>query len=160
MEQMVELINEAGYNASLHAIGDVQTILIAVLQDGFSSYFVVYDKGYFDPGTRYTLTDAASSIGHDDNESRGLYTFLAPTHILVDEVSYMRKVYGSFEDIAEFYSATGKDDVVIDDVDETILFWCGGSYVPGARQGTLIMQYTKTETGNYLEIKPLPVNPT
>lgn len=168
MEQMVELINEVGYNASLHAIGDVKTILIAILQDGFSSYFVVYDKNYFDPGTRYTLTGASSNIKIDEADMKPfpdfpfrppwIYVFLAPIHMLDDrDYSDMKRVYGSFEDIAEFYRATGKDDVVIDDVNKTVQFWCAGNPWASLGQGMLIMQYTETETGNYLEIKPLPV---
>ena len=55
IEQMAGLINEAGYSANLHAVGDTKTIMISVLQDGFTSCFIVYDKNYSDITTRYEL---------------------------------------------------------------------------------------------------------
>jgi hypothetical protein len=161
MEQMAELVNEAGYGASLHAIGDAKTILISAQKDGFTYYFVVYDRHYPDFVTSYTLMRAVSGISIEVSNIGPVrephrYVFLAPLHIMARiDNSDVRRVYGSFEDIAEFYRATGKNDVVIDDANKTVMFWCDGNPNLSWKQGTIIMQYTETESGNYLEIRPL-----
>ncbi|MCL2678995.1 MAG: hypothetical protein FWF18_01680, partial [Dehalococcoidia bacterium] len=135
MEQMAELVNEAGYNTSLHAIGNVKTILISAQKDGFTYYFVICDKNYPYSSNVYTLMSASASIsiGASGNVPTDFpfdrpipCRFLAPLHILESssgmDLSDVRRVYGSFEDIAEFYRATGKDDFIIDDVNKTIRF--------------------------------------
>jgi len=109
---------------------------------------------YFDSGTKYFFRNASSGY-----EYRFLYplNFLAPRHIMdYRDTSLVKRVYGSFEDIAEFYRATGKNDTTIDDANKTVTFWCRGNPDSGKGQGALIMQYIETESGNYLEVKPLP----
>ncbi|TCK92639.1 hypothetical protein EDC19_1791 [Natranaerovirga hydrolytica] len=157
MERMKELINEAGYNASLHENGNVKTILISAVKNEFTYYFVIYDKNHLGNTDVYTLSNAMSSIEMDASETvPSLYVFLAPIHIL-DTIadSDTKKIYNSFDHIAEFYRATGKNDVEIDDINKTITFKCEGNPNFNWVQGMVIMQYFETETGNYLEIKPL-----
>ncbi|ABR47931.1 hypothetical protein Amet_1759 [Alkaliphilus metalliredigens QYMF] len=157
MERMNELINEAGYNASLHENGNIKTILISAVKNEFTYYFVIYDKNHLGNTDVYTLSNAMSSIDIDVSERvPNLYVFLVPLHIL-DTItdSDTKKVYNSFDYIANFYRATGKNDVEIDDVNKTIIFKCEGNPNFSWVQGVVIMQYSETETGNYLEIKPL-----
>ena len=166
IEQMAELVNEAGYNASLHEIGNAKSISIFVPKNGFYYYFIVYDKSYFEIVVDYyILSDVSLGIRLDGDDVSSIdrgrnhpYVFLAPLHILGRSDSGIKRVYGSFEDIAEFYRATGKNDAEIDDVNRTVKFWCEGNPNFDWRQGTIIMQYTETATGNYLEISPFPVD--
>ena len=141
IEQMCELINDAGYNADLYNNGNVKTILTSIEKDEFTYYFVIYDKNYFEDSTVYTLSNAASSFYS--------YVFLAPVHILDNT----RRVYGSFEHIADFYRSTGKNDVEIDDINKTITFQCEGNPNLSWKKGSVFIQYIETETGNYLNIE-------
>ena len=149
MEQMCELINNEGYKADLYNIGNIKTILISIEKDEFTYYFVIYDKNYYEHSTGYTLSNAASSFYN--------HVFLAPAHIL-DKATYnsdMRRVYSSFEHIADFYRASGKNDFETDDINKTITFQCEGNPNLSWKKGTIIMQYIETESGNYLNIEIL-----
>ena len=173
MEQMVNLINNIGHNASLHTNGSVETILISTIQDDFTYYFIIFngvfvDGAYSYSGEKYTLSDTFSTavlwIGEDVRSTP--YPFLAPLHILepVYEINpkATRKVFGSFEEIVNFYLATGKDDVIIDHDNKTIYFYNGGSTWfslnrsthHSKRQGTVAISFIETELGNYLYIRP------
>ena len=155
MEEMNELINEAGYNASMHENGHVKTILISAVKEEFTYYFVIYDKGHLSNTDVYTLRNARSSIEIDVSErAPNRYVFLAPLQILSTIDSDTKQVHDSFDSIADFYRATGKNDFEIDDVNKTIIFQCEGNPDLSWVHGMVIMQYSETETGNYLEIKP------
>ena len=147
MEQMTEVINEAGYGAKLYEdFGN--TILISVLQNEMTYYFVIYDNAP-ENGGGFVLSDTSASIP-------GIFVFLAPLHILDNEnTSGTRKIYGSFEDLADFYRAAGKNDVDIDAQNKTILFECEGNLPLSWKQGTIAIQYIESEQGNYLNIKPV-----
>lgn len=88
MEQMKQRLHEAGYDASLHQNGIVQTILISATRDEFTYYFVIFGRNYLHhihpTNNFYTLTSATSSIFTNIRDRRGenVYVFLAPIHIL------------------------------------------------------------------------------
>jgi len=42
IEQMVQLINEAGYTADLYGTGDAKRIIISAVKNEFTYYFVIY----------------------------------------------------------------------------------------------------------------------
>lgn len=154
MEQMNELINEAGYSASLHEKGNVKTILISVVENELTYYFVIYDKNHLGNTDTYTLSNATASI--TSGGTPNLYVFLAPLHILSTTTdSNVIKAYDSFNHVADFYRSTGKDDAEIDDINKTITFRCEGNPRLSWAQGRVIMHYFEAETGNYLEVKPL-----
>ncbi|MCL2707115.1 MAG: hypothetical protein FWE97_03000 [Dehalococcoidia bacterium] len=167
MEQMVELISEAGYNASLHRIDNIKTILISAQKDGFTYYFILCDKNYNDNGTSYILMSARATIYFENDDASSIggrelaCDFLAPLHILeLRDRPDKWRLFGSFEDVAGFYRATGRDDVEIDDINKTVLFRCESYPNLGISERTIIIQYAATETGNYLKIRPLPTDLT
>ena len=157
IEGMNDLLNEAGYNASLHENRNVKTILISAVRNEFIYYFVIYDKNHLGNADVYTLSSATLSIEIDVHERvPNHYVILAPVHILdATTDSHTKKAYNSFEYIANFYRATGKNDVVIDDANKTIIFKCEGNPNFSWIQGMVIMQYSETGTENYLTINPL-----
>ena len=149
IEQMNQLINNAGYSANLYENGNVQTILISAVKNKFIYYFVIYDKNHSYNKDVYMLSSAALSIKFDENKKN--YVFLAPIHIIDTTTDYdTKKVYSSFEDIANFYRATGKNDIEIDDVNKTIIFKCEGNSNLNWAKGTIAIHYIENETGNYL----------
>lgn len=162
MEQMAQLIIEAGYGASLNKNGDLQTMLISAVRDVFTYYFVIFDKNYIrrihPESESYTLKNATSTIFTNlrDRREGNVYAFLAPIHILGEPDGYgVRRLYGSFEYIADFYRATGKTDFKIDEENKRIYFECEGRAQFSWKQGTVVMQFIEKESGNYLHIKPL-----
>jgi hypothetical protein len=159
MEQMLNSINNAGYGATLHTNGDTETILISAEQEDFIYYFIIFDADYSVSGNGlYTLSNALSSMNPPFN-----YPFMAPLHIIEREHNYnaRRRVFGSFDEIADFYRATGKNDAVIDEANKTIHFNNEGCQIFTPRQGiqfsairaTIVLQFVESEDGNYLYIK-------
>ena len=155
MDQMCTFINEAGYTAELYCDSNVSTILISVRKDTFTYYFVIYDKNHTDKNDRYTLCDAQLIYGSPGNT--GLYLVLAPIHIIdkTNDGKGLMRVYGSFDYISDFYRSTGKNDFDIDIVNQTITFNCQGNPKSGIFQGDVVIRYTETDDGNFLEIEPM-----
>ena len=157
MQQMVQLLNEAGYLAGLHENGNVLTIHISAVVDGLAHSFIIYDKNHLGNADVFTLSNAAMSITNDVDEGvRNTYRFLAPLHILDTTTdSNMKRVFGCFEHIANFYRGTGRNDVEIDVVNKVIFFESEGNPSLNWAQGTVMLQFIETNAGNYLYIRPL-----
>jgi hypothetical protein len=162
IEQICQLINDAGYSASLHKSGNIKSILISATESECTYYFVIYDANYLesvntDRNDTYTFMNAQSSISYDSNDTH--YVFLAPLHILESTIesvnSNMRQVYGSFEYIVNFYRATGKNDFEIDDENQSIYFECEGKPTFSWRRGMVVLKYIEAESGNFLSIEAL-----
>jgi hypothetical protein len=146
LEQMAELLRGAGYGASLHTNDETDTILISATQNGFVYYFVIFDKTPDD--ARFSMSAAASLAQR--------HPFLAPIHILEPTPDdAMWRFFGGFEQLASFYRATGKNDVVIDEAAQRIYFDNANAAIliprPGIRhdlrQGTIILSLI----GDYLQ---------
>jgi hypothetical protein len=149
-------LNDAGYSANLYDNGNVKTILISAVKNEFTYYFIVYDKNQLTNSDVFMLSSATMNIMIEVFERvPNNYVVLAPIHVLgATGENDTKRVYASFDYIADFYRATGKNDVEIDDVNKVIFFECKGNPNLSWIQGTVALRYIENETGIYLHIEP------
>lgn len=156
-EEMQNLLQDAGYEITLSSDGHHPTMLIAVRQESKCYYYVLYDKTHTQ-SDRYRLCSATLMWNQ-------AYRFLAPIHMMdvheyQDTVNRgeawdnLWRVYGSFDEVAAFYRATGREDYRIHEEEEMIEFFCQDPLMSTARAGTLLIQYRVEKEGDYLAIFP------
>ncbi len=145
IEQMSQIITEAGYQAELYDSGDTKKILISVAEEPFTYYFVIHDKEKNDDNDSYTLSDAHLVWGY--------YSILAPINIINESNnSEQISIYESFDYLVKFYESTGKNDFSIDEINKTITFKCHKKPNTSLRDGEIKIHYIEAEEGNVLKI--------
>lgn len=165
MEQMTEKTKSAGYGAELYDFDGVKRMLITQEQGGCNYYFLIYDKTLpaatgNGSAERFTLCDLSESFRINDKQ----YVFLFPQQFaeaknsgLVSGATESKKVYCTFNEFADFYRNTGKDDVTIDSGNRTVTFSCKASVEQNGidanhSAGEILLSYTEAENGNYVNV--------
>jgi hypothetical protein len=159
IEQMCESINASGFKASFYNNDGIEKIFITAIKNSFSYYYVIYDKAYLESGNVYTLRECSVSLTmpiDDAVKEPYIYVFLFPHHLtdVKSDEQDKRKIYCSFDEFAEFYRATGKNDAQIDNKNLTVTFFCEGYASRNWIRGNLLMRYVESATGNYIHILP------
>ena len=168
MEQMTEKVKSAGYGAVLYDFDGVKRTLITSEKNGCDYYFLIYDKSYSGAigngeSDRYTLGELSESVRAGDS----LYAFLFPLHFA--EISaaqngagadgaQSRKMHCTFNEFADFYRNSGKDDALIDEENKTVTFACKASAEHNGTNvnwsaGDVLLSYSETEIGNFVEMR-------
>jgi len=141
MEQMVEHLNVAGYIAEIYSVGDVATILVTAMTRGRAHYFVIFENNDDDCYwlDTFLVRNASSAIRRP---TEGFRFFLAPIHVMEDTSSDvgLRRFYSTFGHLAEFYRATGRDDVIVDEESKAIYL------------ENVVLRYTENENGSFLYV--------
>ncbi|MDR3186140.1 MAG: hypothetical protein LBU04_04965 [Christensenellaceae bacterium] len=161
MEQMCESINTAGYKASLYNYDNINKIFIVARKNEFSYYYVICNKIYVDGAyvDGYVLSDCSSSLSISANsKERNQYVFLFPLHLsdTVESNPNRIKINSTFDEFVDFFASTGKNDAQIDYENKSVIFSCRESANDDIDKywinGNIVMLYTESETGNYINL--------
>lgn len=168
MAQMAEKTKSAGYGADLYDFDGVQRLFVTSEKDGGKSYFLIYDKTLSEArgngeSDRYTLSGLSGDFQADGKR----YAYLFPLQFAEAKDAEItsespkterKKVYCTFNEFAEFYRGTGKNDVTVDETNRTVTFSCKASTEQNGTDvnlsaGEILLSYVETENGNYAEIR-------
>ncbi len=155
LTQVCDAIVARGYRAELFESGPEDTLLITAMRDEKTYYFVIFDQDLAAEDDYYVLRDASLSWRSNDK----LYGILAPIHIMTPTAEEILgaggeriEVYRSFDYIAQFYRAVGREEIVIDQAQKTIVFPCHADETTGRVESRVTLRYTEEGLKQYLSI--------
>jgi len=154
MTQMRDLIIEAGYGARLYNFNDIERLHIYAARDGRRYYFMI--TRLEGSAGRFMIDGSTAMISAGGNFG-GIYVFLFPNHLIDGDLwttETSKRMNGTFEEFADFYTSTGRDNVTVNYSERTITYRCKGQETLSWNQGYVVILWNQTENGNHVIIRP------
>jgi len=153
LDEMRQMIEEAGYEATIYDVDGDRRIFIVATTGNHKHYFIIWELE-----DSFVLDSHAVNPQHIFGNN---IWFLFPVHIAThtdfvrndygETIRASKQVFASFDYIASYYNATGRNDTIICYESKTILF----TRVRG-RIFNVVMQYEETEEGNFIHVSIVP----
>ena len=131
-----------------------QSILIYIESKYRTHYFVITEPEFPELFDGFLLPSMINVIR--DRENSQSYIFLFPVHLSVwrPQNPNLVRIYGTWEEVSEFYARTGRSEIAVNNEDRTVVIWCHRDEVRNFRAGYVILEWVEAENGNYLKISP------